>query len=275
MNEKEQTPFDELITVPSAYENPTQAEITDDRLEKANFSKHTYNLVKKARRKGKLYKLKLPYLQYDLTKSKPRPKLIAMAVFSAIVMLLSVAGAIYSFVAAALPLIIFSSDATEAVDNMKIPIIDLLGGIGVLALWMVVFVLLTLIIVVIVLLISNTLKLLNFSRGSVEELAYSHEVGDLLSNFGATVFIALAIGIGTLFANSLLGWIFGILIIVIGIVFIAAAIMLAIERRNARKELENTDPRRLESIKNYFADLRKICKRKSFTQSLFGSNRWR
>lgn len=275
MKEKEQTTANDLITSSPECENKAQVEITDDSLEKANFSAHTYNLVKRARRKGKLHKLSLPYLQYNLTKGKPRPKLIAIAVFSAIVMLLSFAGGIYSFIAAAVPLIKFSSDATEAVANVRIPIADLFGGVGIVILWLIVILLLTAIITVIALLVNNTLKLLNFSRGSVEEFAYSHEVGNLLSNFCTTSVIALIIGFFTVFANSTLGWIFAALIIAIGISFIVFAILLVIERSKARRELECTDPQRLESIKNYFADLRKICKYRTFTQTIFGFGKWR
>lgn len=273
MEEKEKTITEKLDRV--APEVPNYEEIADDSLEKANFSRHTYKLIKRARRKGKLHKMRLPYLQYSLTKDKSRPKLVGMAIFSAIVMLLSFAGAVYSFIAAALPLIQFSSDSTQAVANIKIPIIDLFSGIGVVILWLIVVLLLTAIITVVALLVSNTLKLLNFSRSSVEEFAYSHEVRDLLSNFATTSLIALFIGVGTLFANSKLAWILGTLIIFIGILFIVFAILLIIERRKARKELENTDTRRLEFIKNYFVELRKIRKYKTLTQSFFGFGRWR
>lgn len=272
MEEKEKINIDEGITSTSYSTNQAYVEITDDSLEKANFSKHTYNLVKRARRKGKLHNIKIPYLQYNLTKSKSRPKIIVMAIFSTIVMLLGFAGAIYTFIAAALPLIHFSSDSTQAVANIKIPIADLFGGIGVVVLWMIVLLLLTVIITVTVLLVNNTLKLLNISRCSVEEFAYSHEVRDTLSNFAATSFIALFIGVGTLFANSKLGWIIGVLIIVIAILFIVSAIILIIERSNARKDLENTDKAGLEFIKDYFAGVRKACKYRTFTQIFFN---WR
>ncbi len=275
MEENEQIYSDEELSSTSEMENQTHVEITDDSLEKANFSKHTYNLIKRARRKGKLHGIKLPYLQYNLTKGHPRPIVMGIAIFSAIVMLLSFAGAIYTFIAAAWPLIQFSSDATEAAANIKIPIADLFGGVGVAILWMIVVLLLVVIITVVVLLVNNTLKLLNFSRSSVEEFAYSHEVRDLLSNFATTIILALLIGIGTLFANSKLGLIFGILLIVIGILFIICAILLIIERSKARKELSNTNPTKLEFIKNYFASIRKICKHKSHTQTFFEFSKWR
>lgn len=269
MEEKEQFTTDEFITFEPGTAGQAHSEITDDSLEKTNFSKHTFNLIRKARRKGKLHNMKVPYLQYNLTKSNPRPLLVVIAIFSAIVMLLSFAGAIYTFIAATLPLIQFSSDATEAVANIKIPIADLFGGIGVVVLWLIVLLLLTVIITITALLVNNTLKLVNLSRSPQEEFAYSHEVGDLLGNFAGTSFMALFIGVGTLFANSTLGWIIGTLIIVIAVLFVVAAILLIIERRKTRKELERTDPNRLEFIKNYFDSVRKICKHKTLTQTFF------
>ncbi|MDE6104901.1 MAG: hypothetical protein K2G38_04395 [Clostridia bacterium] len=275
MERKEQTNTDELNPTAQDSTNQTYVEITDDSLEKANFSKHTYKIIKRARRKGKLHNIKIPYLQYNLTKSKSRPKIIVMAIFSAIVMLLGFAGAIYTIIVAGLPLIQFSSDSTQAVANIKIPIADLFGGIGVVILWMIVLVLLSVIIAVTVLLVNNTLKLLNISRCPVEEFAYSHEVRDALGSFAGTSFIALFIGVCTLFANSKLGWIIGILIIVIAILFIVSAIILIIERNKARKELENTGKAGLEFIKDYFAGVRKAIRYRTLAQSFFGFGRWR
>lgn len=268
--EERRNAYDELETAIQDPKNHSYTEIADDSLEKANFSKHTYKLIKRARRKGKLHNIKFPYLQYDLTKSKPRPKLIIIAIFTTIVMLLGFAGAIYTFVAAALPLIKFSSDSTQAVANIKIPIADLFGGIGIVVLWLIVILLLTVIIAVVALLINNTLKLFNLASSPLEEFAYSHEVRDTLSNFATTSFFALFIGIGTLFANSKLGWIIGISIIVIAVLFIAFAIVIIFERREARRELERTDRARLDFIKNYFAGVRQACKYRTLTQTFFG-----
>ena len=261
-------------------------ENADFSVEQRNYSKMSFKKLQKLRVDGVAFGVKIPTLQYDLSKPKKKRKaFIVYGIISSVILALGVIGAAW-IIAALLPAFLESagamSDATSGniMSALTLGFTSMFGTAIAALLWLLAIALLAILVSIISYLIYFVRVFFNLSRCSIQEMAIGYEVRNMI--FSCIILIVMsAIGTGGIIylftiAEQIVMWLILALLAVLVVLLysISMLVFICIEKKKAKKLFEELPVEEQENFKDHINALGRVKSRIKSIRKSEGQDSW-
>lgn len=204
-----------------------------NQIEKESYRPSSYRAVQKLRVRGAEYGIDIPYLQYPLTAPRTGGKrLKVLVIISAVLLAVGLGLLGWGAAGVLVPWIQVAADGTanlmDAVKN--IPLINLIGGVGVVVMWLFIFLFLIVALVLALGALTYLLSLLRVANMTTEEKAHGYYLSNLKSS---TLVGGIGFGVAGVLAVIFLPPL-GVICLVVAAYAITLYVLLQKERNQAK-----------------------------------------